>query len=628
MIVGLAGHVDHGKTSLIRALTGVETDRLPEERVRGMTIDLGFAYAERPDGRVVGFVDVPGHERFLANMLAGVLAMERVLLVVAADDGAMPQTLEHLEVLRLVGVAALGVVVTKIDRVDAAGVAAVAGEMAALARRAGYDAAVFPVCSLTGEGVAAVWDWIDGAEVVAREGGDGFRLSIDRSFVLPGIGPVVTGTVAAGEVRAGDALVLSPARLAARVRSLRVQDRPAERAGVGDRCALAISGARIERARLRRGDWLVSPGLHAPTAAVDARVRLAEGGRLRHGGAVHVHLGAAALPARLRVWDEDGDGAFVRLQLPRAVPALHGDRLVLRDDGTGRVVAGGHVVDPFPPSRRRTRAQRLGELQALAAADPLAAILATAGWADLATLALARNRAAASLEVLRPELDAVLVGPAGRRIAVSAATRAAVRGRLLASLARYHAAHPDVAGPARAALLAAAGTEAGIAEAMLAELLAEGVVVGQGLVLRLAEHQPRLAIADLAAWPRVAALLAGGGLRPPRVREVAEALVLEPVEAEALLLRYERFGRVLRVAANRFFLPETVAALAREAAALAEADGFTAADFNRRTGIGRNMTIEVLEFLDTLGITRRTGELRHMVRDTSEVLGAEGSVLF
>ena len=613
MIVGLAGHVDHGKTSLIRALTGVDTDRLPEERARGMTIDLGFAYAARPDGRVVGFVDVPGHERFLANMLAGVLAMDRVLLVVAADDGVMPQTVEHLEVLRLVGVPGLAIALTKIDRVAPERAAAVAAEVTGLVARAGYAAPVHLVSSVTGQGVEAVWQWIDAAPTVARATEGGFRLSIDRSFVLPGIGTVVTGTVAAGEIRVGEGVMVSPARLAARVRSLRVQDRAAERARVGDRCALALSGPRVERARLRRGDWLVAPHLHAPSEVIDARIRLAEGGRLRHGGAVHVHHGAASYPARLRVWDE-GEG-FVRLQLARAAAVLHGDRLVLRDDGTGRVMAGGHVVDPFPPVRRRSRAVRVGELSVLAVADPhraLAAVMEHHGWVDVAGFALARNFDAGKLAA-----GLTLVG---RRIAVSEGTRAAVRGRVCAALGRYHSEHGDELGPARAVLLSAAGTEAVIAEAMLSELLAEGVVVAQGLVLRLADHAPQLAVADLAAWPRVMALLEAGGLRSVRVREVAEALGVEPGAAAALLVRFERFGRVVRVAANRFFLPVTVAALAQAAVVLGEADGFSAADFNRHTGIGRNVAIEVLEFLDGIGVTRRTGELRHVVRDMAEVL--------
>jgi selenocysteine-specific elongation factor len=626
MIVGLAGHVDHGKTSLIRALTGIDADRLPEERARGMTIDLGFAYTARPDGRVVGFVDVPGHERFLANMLAGILGMDRVLLVVAADDGPMPQTLEHLEVLRLVRVRALAVVVTKTDRVPPDRTAAVVAAMADLATNAGYAGApVFPVSSLSGEGLPALWAWLDASEAHPRQPGAGFRMAIDRSFVLPGVGPVVTGTVAAGKVSLGDTLVLSPARLSARVRGLRVQDREAPAAQAGDRCALAVSGARIDRARLHRGDWLVAPGLHAPTDMLDAQVRRVEGRALRHGGAVQVHVGADAIPARMRVWSETGEDCFVRLQLHRAVPVLHGDRIVVRDEGTGRVVAGGHVVDPFPPLRRRPRAERLAQLGVLAEPDPraaLAGVLATEGWADLPAFALSRNLDPAAVDGMLAGLPAMVVGREGRRVAISAPRRADLRARLLQGLATFHADHPDLPGMARAALVGLLGADReGVAEAMLTDLIAEGGIVNLGLVLRLPDHVPVLGAQDTALWPRVEELLAGSGLRPPRVREIAEVLDMTPEATEELLDRYERFGRVLRVAANRFFLPETIAALGREAAALeADQDGFSAADFNRRTGIGRNLTIEVLEFLDDIGVTERTGELRHVVRDVAELV--------
>jgi selenocysteine-specific elongation factor len=386
-----------------------------------------------------------------------------------------------------------------------------------------------------------------------------------------------------------------------------------------------VSGARIDRAKLHRGDWLVAPPLHAPSDLLDARVRRAEGRELRHGGGVQVHMGADAIPARLRVWDEGADEMFVRLQLARPVPVLHGDRLVLRDEGSGRVVAGGHVVDPFPPLRRRPRAERLAQLEALAQADAgaaLAAVLASEGWADLPAFAVARNMDPVALEHLAAGLPAVVVGREGRRVAVSAPRRADVRARLLDMLGEFHAEHPDLPGMGRAALVGALGPDrAGVSEAMLGELLAEGRVVNLGLVLRLPEHVPVLRRADAALWPEVEALLGGGGLRPPRVREVAEAMGMDPVDTEDLLERFERFGRVMRVAANRFFLPATVAALGEAAAALdAAGDGFSAADFNRKTGIGRNLTIEVLEFLDDMGVTQRTGELRHVVRSVAEVV--------
>ena len=653
----MAGHVDHGKTALIRALTGVDTDRLPDEKRRGMTIDLGFAYTTLPDGDVIGFVDVPGHERFLQNMLAGVLTIASVLLIVAADDGPMPQTLEHLAILRLTGVADLTAVITKTDRVDDAREAAVRQDLAVLLAGNHYaDAPILAVSSVTGRGVPELRAWLEQKARSARAGagtddlGRGFRLSIDRSFALTGVGLVVTGTVAAGSARVGDTLLLTPPRLAARVRSIHVQDRPSEVAMAGDRCALAITGARIEKAKLRRGDWLVDPRLHAPTALLDARVGIAQGRKLRHGARIHAHLGAAAIPGRVRVLEggdlEAGSAGFVHVMLERPAAALHGDRIVLRDDGTGRVVAGGLVLDPFPPERRRRHGARLAVLAAQTETEPaaaLAALLAVEGWVDLLGFALARNLDPARLAALAASLPSDPLGPPlggpplgpllgsvigreDRRVMVAPATADRVRSSLLRTLEEWHAAHPDYAGPGKSVLLARVAREipVEIAEAALHALLAGGGIVQQDAAFRLPGHRPTLAEADEALWLRIEAGLAAAGLRPPRVRELMETLDLPLAATEALLERLERFGRLLRVAPNRYFLPRTITELATLASQLADASdeaGFTAADFNRASGVGRNLAIELLEFLDKAGITQRSGDLRHVVRTAEAALG-------
>ena len=639
MIIALAGHVDHGKTALIQALTGVNTDRLPDEKRRGMTIDLGFAYTTLPSGGIIGFVDVPGHERFLPNMLAGVLTIGSVLLIVAADDGPMQQTLEHLAILRLTGVKDLVAVITKVDRVDEARVNAVRQELAMLLASNGYaDALILGVSSLTGHGVPELRELLDQkarpehADSDDRERG-GFRLSIDRSFALTGVGLVVTGTVAAGAVRIGDTLLLSPPRLAARVRSIHVQDRPAEMAKIGDRCALAISGARIEKTKLHRGDWLVDPSLHAPTTRLDARVGIAEGRKLRHGTRIHAHLGAAAIPGRVRVLEggdlESNATGFVHLLLDRAVAALHGDRIVLRDDGTGRIVAGGLVLDPFPPERRRRHAARLAVLDAQTEMDPasaLARLLDIEGWVDLQSLALARNLAPSRLASLTVGTFGQLIGREGHRVMVAQETADTVRSTLLRVLAEWHLAHPDYSGPGKSTLLARASREVPveITEAALHALLTEGLVIQQDAAFRLPEHCPTLGVTDEAFWVRIEALMTTSGLRPPRVREWMETLDLPLDATEALLERLDRFGRLLRVAPNRYFLPRTVSEIASLVATMAETNeegGFTAADFNRSTGIGRNLAIEVLEYLDKAGITERNGDLRHVVRSAEATFG-------
>ena len=302
MIIALAGHVDHGKTALIRALTGIDADRLPEEKKRGMTIDLGFAHVRMPSGAMVGFVDVPGHERFLSNMLAGVLSIDTVLLVIAADDGPMPQTREHLAILRLTGVSDITAVISKIDRVDGARLDAARAAARDVLDDAGYAGApVMEASSVTGDGIAAVLAHIESKAAAhrARDASGGFRLAIDRSFSPPGAGLVVTGTVASGIVSVGDRLLLSPSRLAARVRGIQVHNEVATTARAGDRCALAIAGPRIERARLKRGDWLIDPSLHAPTQRIDALVRAIEDRGARHAARVHVHFGAASVTGRV-----------------------------------------------------------------------------------------------------------------------------------------------------------------------------------------------------------------------------------------------------------------------------------------------------------------------------------------
>ncbi|HEX3993308.1 MAG TPA: selenocysteine-specific translation elongation factor, partial [Acetobacteraceae bacterium] len=377
MIIALAGHVDHGKTALIRALTGIDADRLPEEKRRGMTIDLGFAHVRLPSGVQVGFVDVPGHERFLGNMLAGVLSIDTVLLVIAADDGPMPQTREHLSILRLTGVADVTAVLSKIDRVDAVQRDAAHRAVRDVLDAAGFATApVLEASSVTGDGIPSVLAAIEANAAAhrARDASGGFRLAIDRSFSPAGAGLVVTGTVASGAVTVGDRLLLSPSRLAARVRGIQVHNETFSYARAGDRCALAISGPRIERARLKRGDWLIDASLHAPTQRIDAVLQAVADRGVRHAGRAHIHFGAAGTTGRVLMQQAQdlaqGEIGFVTIALDRPGACLYGDRLIVRDDSSGRVVAGGHVIDPFSPDRRIRRERRAASLAAHALPGP------------------------------------------------------------------------------------------------------------------------------------------------------------------------------------------------------------------------------------------------------------------
>ena len=374
MIVATAGHVDHGKTALVRALTGVDTDRLPEEKKRGLTIDLGFAYRSLDDGHVLGFVDVPGHERFVRNMLAGVGSIDLALVVVAADDGVMPQTREHTAILDLLGVSECIAVVSKVDKVDAARADEVSGEIDAVLSATGMRGAeIHRVSAMSGAGVEALADALreHALNLAARAAGGRFRLCVDRAFMLKGAGLVVTGTVHAGAASTGDRLVVTPSGYEARIRGIHAQDRPARTARAGERCALNLSGRDIESGAVARGDWIVDRALHAPTDRIDARLHVLPGETraLRHWTPVHVHLAASHSTARVAVLGAGSiaPGEFGRVQivLDHPVHALAGDRIVIRDQSATRTMGGGIVIDPFSPKRGRARPARLAWLDAI-----------------------------------------------------------------------------------------------------------------------------------------------------------------------------------------------------------------------------------------------------------------------
>ena len=277
MIVGTAGHIDHGKTSLVKALTGIDTDRLKEEKARGITVDLGFAYLPDGDGEVIGFVDVPGHERLVRNMLAGATGIDHVLLVVAADDGPMPQTREHLAILDLLGLSEGAIVLTKCDLVSPERLAQAGAEVSALVKGTGLEGApIFPVSNLTRQGLPELEAHLRAARLRHADAPDegGFRLAVDRCFSLPGIGTIVTGTAVAGQVAVGDRLVVSPRRLPVRVRSLHAQNRDAEHGTAGQRLALNLTAPGLEKSDISRGDWLVAEPVHASTRRIDARLHL------------------------------------------------------------------------------------------------------------------------------------------------------------------------------------------------------------------------------------------------------------------------------------------------------------------------------------------------------------------
>jgi selenocysteine-specific elongation factor len=641
MIVGTAGHIDHGKTTLVRALTGVDTDRLPEEKRRGISIELGYAFLDAPATiDRIGFIDVPGHERLVHTMLAGATGIDYGLLLVAADDGVMPQTREHLAVLSLLGVSRGAVAVTKIDRVDAQRVAAVRDEVTTLlADTSLAGAPVLPVSAHTGDGLADLRELLfEAARRTVLRGTEGasFRLAIDRVFTLTGVGTVVTGTVHAGQVKVGDEVVVAPSAkgLHARVRSLHAQNQEVTQAHAGQRCAVALVG--VAKDDIARGQWLTSPHAALATQRLDADLTLwhGEARPLRSGTPVHVHLGASDVMGTVAVLDRHhtqdkqdslAPGARARVQIVLAEPvgAWRGDRVVLRDNSASRTLAGGEVLDPQGPARYRRTPQRLSELDAWAQPDAqarLAALLAaSASGLSLQRWAGAEGRDPATLPPL-PDGSLHAVDAVSGGWALGAAHRAALRDAALNALRVFHAQRPDELGPdsGRLRRLAAPRLPEPLWRALLASLMADGEVALRGAFVHLAEHGLRLSSADQRIAQKIAPMLAAAGFEGSWARDLAR----DGGESEALMRttlgRLASGGELHQVVKDLFYptgCMGRLAALARSVAAAHDGE-VTAGTFRDATGLGRKRAIQLLEYFDHIGLLRRVGDVHRLRSDS------------
>ena len=620
MIIGTAGHIDHGKTALVKALTGIDADRLKEEKARGITIDLGYAYTPLPNGDILGFIDVPGHEKLVHNMLAGATGIDFVLLVIAADDGPMPQTREHLAILNLLGLKRGAVALTKIDCVSKERIAEAQAEIAALLAGSPFqNSPVFPLSSITGEGVAALRKHLDQIAVgtPARTSRGHFRLAVDRVFTLPGTGTVVTGTVFSGEVHTNDKLMLSPAGIEIRVRGIHAQNQPAESGRVGQRCALNLSAAHLEKQDVHRGDWVLDADMHQPTQRLDVRLRLlpSEAKSLKHWSPVHCHLGASDVTARVALLEgeslEPGSEMLAQIVTDKPVCAVHVDRLILRDPSATRTIGGGMVLDIFPPSRNRRKPERIAFLHALESDDAgqaLGALLALGNeGVDLGRFAQNWNLKQGELDALQADLPMHRVGS----WACSGARWEQLRQTLLDRLAETHEQEPDILGPDRDRLrrMALPTLDRPVMIALVDELLHEGRIAQSGPWLHLPDHKVRLSASEENLWHRVQPMLAEQPYQPPRVRDIARSLLLEEDKVRLLLKRVTRTGQTYQVAHDHYFTREAVESLAGIVHELSEQQGAAAAaEFRNRIGTGRKLAIQILECFDRMGYTQRIGD--------------------
>jgi selenocysteine-specific elongation factor len=596
-IIGTAGHVDHGKSTLVLRLTGRDPDRLAEEKARGLTIDLGFAWAELA-GDTVGFVDVPGHERFIKNMLAGVGGIDVALFVIAADEGWMPQTEEHHAVLDLLGIRQGVIALTRVDIADPDLVELVQLDVADRIAGTAMDGwPMVPVSGLTGEGIAELTAALAAALDDAGKPRDSGRprLWVDRSFVIAGAGTVVTGTLVGGTVRQGDELELWPQAAPVRVRSVQSHERNVTEIGPGSRTALNLAG--IDRVDVQRGAMLAKPGHFRRTKAVIADLRAVRGlgSEVTDRGAYHAHIGSGTFPVRLRLLSSKtlADPGAALLRFSEAIPLVQGDRLILRETGRKAVVAGGTVLDPHPASLRMADLRAgVGALRDSAGEDAdtrAGALVAARGTASLAELAMDTGGGTVR--------DALVAGG----VAMSRDAVAGSSDRIAAAVAAFHEANPLRPGMPKAAISSQAGLPAPLVDAVVATV---PDLVDEGSTVRTASFGGGWGERQEAALQVGATALRDAGLAAPRARDLG-------MDDETLHAAV-RSDRLVRVADDLVYLPEQIDEIRRRLGDLP--DGFTVAEFRDALGMTRRQAVPLLEWLDRTSVTSRQGDVRRVRR--------------
>ncbi len=625
LILGTAGHIDHGKTSLVRALSGVDTDRLAEEKERGITIELGFAPYSPSNEWSFGIVDVPGHEGFVRTMVAGATGMDIVLLVVAADESVMPQTREHLAIVTLLGVAGMVVAVTKTDLVEEEWLELVKEDVEDLLRDTPYeDAEIVPVSvkdpgSLEELSAALVRS---GARASERVTEDLFRLPVDRVFAIGGAGTVVTGTLWSGALSRGDTVRILPRSDEARVRAVQVHGSAVDGARAGQRTALALTGAAVRRGMISRGDVLVTHPGWAPSMMLTVRLAALHdsGWRLRGSQRVRVHLGTVEVMARVVLFGIEeavpGEPAFAQLRLEGPVVARRGDRFVIRSYSPVTTIAGGVVLEPVPPKRKRLSKAETGALEALSQGG-LSAVRGAAtlaGWTGLnldevGVLAGWEGSAATLHEALAGEIpdiagslfDPVLVADG--------------EGRLLAAIERHHRDHSLEAGAPLDVLRTSlpARSHPRLADGLAARLAEGGRLVIEGKVARMPQFAPALSPAEEVIGRRIMGVLSEAGLQGPATNELTAEITGDRHRVEAVLAFLAATERI-RLVGDAFWVTNDVLhrAATRVVERFAGQGGLGPADFREVVPVTRKHLIPLLSYLDGIGITERTDHGRRV----------------
>jgi selenocysteine-specific elongation factor len=630
LILGTAGHIDHGKTALVKALTGIDTDRLKEEKERGITIELGFAHLTLPSGQRLGIVDVPGHEKFIRHMVAGAGGVDLVALIVAADESIMPQTREHMQILSLLGVGAGLVVLTKTDMVEQDMVDLVTEEVRDFTRGTFLEGCpIVAVSSVTGRGIDALIKTLDemAASLEGTRRSGIFRLPIDRVFTMKGFGTVVTGTLMSGGVRVGEDVAIMPRGSTARVRGIQVHGAPESEATAGTRTAVNLSG--VETDGVSRGDVLVSPGSIEPSYMIDARFcYLSENQRnLKNREQVKIYFGTSEIIGNVVILDADeiapGRETFVQFRLTEPAVTLPGDRFIVRLLSPAVTIGGGEVLNAVARKHKRFREEVIHDVSTLALGkeeERAIVFIKDAGYAGVTAGQLS----------LRMGLAEGTAGPILKRLGADGAAitfdsqqgrwiEAAAYGRLVGlvqeRVGEYHKKNPTEPGINKEELLGKLpwGVDARLLGKLLADLSSGRVVAVSGDRVALFGRDVRLAEGDEHLVGKAVEAVAQGQLTPPTTAELAESLSAKEADVKKLLSVAARDGRIVRVKDNLYFDREIIAGLKQRLVShLKETGEITTQQFKDLTGASRKYTIPLLEYFDSERVTIRVGEVRKL----------------
>ena len=627
MIIATAGHVDHGKTSLVNALTGVDTDRLKEEKQRGLTIDLGFAYSDAESGERLGFVDVPGHTKFISNMLAGVSAIDCALLVVAADDGVMPQTLEHLEILNLLGIDYGLIALTKIDRCDEEQISRTLEQINEVVSRTFLkDAEIYPVSSTTNEGMETLQVALEltADDIGHRRQNGQFRLAIDRRFSIKGSGVVVTGSVFSGKISVGDELFLMPQFIPVRIRGLHTQNQKAASAIAGDRCAVNISGQGLELEQIHRGNWLTTNSALA-TSRVDIEIAISrsETRPFSHWTPVHIHSAASHVTGRVALLETTdstkiapGQKGLAQLVFNPPINLCFGDRVIIRDQAATRTIGGGKVINTTSPKRGRAKPERIEQLRQLNPSS-IDASLAALIQGELYGVELKTIREKFNLTdtELANYLDTSGFETVSNQLVIPKDRLEAVKDGLIEKLEDWHKTNPSKSGlPRNKIRQMLKSWHQGLFDRIIDGLIISEELLQDGNLIQRPGYGVQLNNKEMSTWEAVLPHLQLELLKPPVLHELASAVSLEPKQLEKILNQVVKTGSLVRPVKNRFFLPEAIPQLmAAMSKAADDKQQFTVQQYRDQTGIGRNLSIEILEYFDRQGVTRRVGDVRQIM---------------